>query len=171
MFKSPIFWALVFLGAVFAFALGANFNGGPRGKVIPPFELTDSDGIPVTETDLQNKVTLLYFGFTYCPDFCPTTLRKISDATKLLKKEGKDTNIQMWFISIDPARDTPEVLKDHVQDIDPQIRTMSGTPEQLAVIQKHFGVVAEKTNPALAENDHYLFNYTISTMLVNNEVR
>ena len=169
MFKSPIFWALIFVGAVFAFTLGSNIQSIPKGKAIDTFELTDSDGIPVSNKDLLNKTTLIYFGFTFCPDFCPTTLRKISDSITYLSetKRVSTSDIQVWFVSVDPQRDTPEVLKEYANLINPAIRTMSGTETQLDVIKKAFGVVAEKTYPAGTEDGYYLINHTISTMLIN----
>ena len=169
MLKSPIFWALIFLGAIFAFTIGANLDSTPKGRAIGAFTLTDSHGTAVSNADLMGKTTLIYFGFTFCPDYCPTTLRKISDAiTHLKENKGVDTTeVQVWFVSVDPQRDTPEVLREYAELINPQIRTMSGNDEQLEIIKKHFGIIAEKTYPAGTEDGYYLINHTISTMLLN----
>ena len=169
MFKSPIFWALIFLGAICAFTIGGNIESSPKGREIASFQLTDSHGKTVTNADLQDKVTLIYFGFTFCPDYCPTTLGKMSNAiTHLEENEGVNTeDVQIWFVSVDPQRDTPEVLLEYANLINPEIRTMSGSPAELAAMQKIFGVAAEKNFPAGTADDYYLINHTISTLLLN----
>ncbi|TVR43087.1 MAG: SCO family protein [Planctomycetota bacterium] len=166
MWTSPITWALLFLGAVFAFAIGANWQHDQRGTPVPAFTLVDSQGEVVDQTQLQNATTLLYFGFTFCPDVCPSSLRSIADALNLL---GADSNgVQVWFVSVDPERDTPEVLQEYVELIDPRVRAMSGDAAQLRRVQDIFSIVAERTFPAGGADDYYLINHTASTMLVNH---
>lgn len=167
MWTSPITWALLFLGIVFAFAVGANWQSPQAGTPVPDFTLIDSHGSEVRAAELQDRTTLIYFGFTFCPDICPTSLRSIGDAMDQLTADEVE-QVQVWFVSVDPERDTPAVLNEYVELIDPRIRAMSGDAEQLRHVQDLFAIVAERTTPAAAEDDYYLINHTASTMLVNH---
>ncbi len=92
-----------------------------------PFSLTDQNGRPITEAALKGKPTLIFFGFTHCPDVCPTALFEMSEIFNAL---GPDAGkAQAFFVSVDPERDTPDVLKSYVSSFSPQIVGLSGTPE------------------------------------------
>ncbi|HEY5208878.1 MAG TPA: SCO family protein [Stellaceae bacterium] len=113
-------------------ATGALELGGP-------FALTDAnDGKPVTEQSFRGKLMLIYFGYTFCPDACPTTLNNISDA---MAKLGPAANrIAPLFISVDPARDTQKIMASYVKAFDPRIQGLVGDAAAIAQIAKEFAV-------------------------------
>jgi len=101
-----------------------------------PFELTDSKGRKITEKDFLGRPLLVFFGFTHCPDVCPTTL---FEATTWLKALGSDADrLQVLFVSVDPARDTQELLDTYLQAFDSRIRAATGTKAQIdAMVQAY----------------------------------
>ena len=103
-----------------------------------PFELVDMTGKPVTEKSLLGKPTAIFFGFTYCPEVCPTTLMELTAALKALGHEADKLNIV--FVSVDPARDTPEQMKLYLSNFDPRIQGFTGTPEAIAKTAKAYRV-------------------------------
>ena len=108
------------------------------GGVGGPFTLTNGDGKPVTDRDFRGKFMLVYFGYTFCPDVCPTTL---SDVTGALEKMGAAADrVQPVFISVDPARDTPEVVRQYVSAFTPRLQGLTGTPDQIAAVAKAYHV-------------------------------
>jgi len=108
-----------------------------------PFTLTDHNGKKVTEADFKGKPTLIYFGFTYCPDVCPTSLLLMQTAVEQL---GKDTDkrVNMVLITIDPERDTPAVLKDYVGNFGPTIMGLTGSADEIATAAKAYRVYYRK---------------------------
>jgi protein SCO1 len=103
-----------------------------------PFTLTSPDGTTVTEQTYRGKWLLVYFGFTSCPDSCPTALLEIAAA---LEKLGPDADkLQPLFITVDPLRDTPAVMGNYTQSFDPRIVGLTGTPQQIAAIAQEYGV-------------------------------
>ncbi|MFG1302464.1 SCO family protein [Xanthobacter sp. V3C-3] len=107
-----------------------------------PFRLTDADGKPVTEAALKGKPSLIFFGFTHCPDVCPTALFEMSEIFGAL---GPDADkAQAFFVSVDPERDTPEVLKSYLASFAPQIHGLTGTPEAVDQIKKEYRVYSRK---------------------------
>ncbi|MCB1478113.1 MAG: SCO family protein [Tepidamorphaceae bacterium] len=107
-----------------------------------PFTLTDDDGNRVTEADYAGRAHLVFFGFTHCPEICPTTL---SEATAVLNELGDDAGkLDVLFISIDPERDTPEALHEYVSNFHPQITGLSGTAEEVASVARSFRAYYKK---------------------------
>ena len=107
-----------------------------------PYALTDQDGKPRASSDFHGKYQLVYFGYTFCPDVCPTTLAVMAAA---LDKMGVDQNrIVPVFITIDPERDSPAVLKKYVAAFGPRFVGLTGTPQQIARVEKEFRVYAKK---------------------------
>jgi protein SCO1 len=139
---------LVILGAgVF---LGLAHRDSPRGAagtllasaVGGPFRLVDQNGKMVTDADLRGKWSLVYFGYTHCPDACPTALNDIAVALdELGPKRGA---VRPVFITVDPERDTPEVLKAYVTAFDAPILALTGTPEEIAQAAKSYRVYYAK---------------------------
>ncbi len=119
---------------------GSSFSH-PR-RVGGPFTLADLDGKPVTQDDLKGKPTALFFGFTRCPEVCPTTLTTLSGALDKMGKDGDRLNVV--FVTLDPARDTPETLRDYLTAFDPRIRALTGTPEQTARIADLYHVHVQR---------------------------
>lgn len=107
-----------------------------------PFRLTDQNGRPVGDADLRGKPFLVFFGFTHCPDICPTTLFEISEVLRRLGPAADKT--AALFISVDPERDTPEKLKDYLTSFHPNVRGLTGTPEEIAAVVKTFRAYARK---------------------------
>jgi protein SCO1 len=104
-----------------------------------PFALTDAnDGRTVTERSFRGKLTLIYFGYTYCPDACPTALNNIGDA--MAKLGPAADKIAPLFISVDPARDTPKIMANYVKAFDPRIQGLTGDAAAIAQVTREFGV-------------------------------
>ena len=107
-----------------------------------PFKLTDQNGKPITERDLKGRPSLVFFGFTHCPEVCPTALFDISE---ILSKLGPDANkVNAVFITVDPERDTPAVLKDYLASFNPRLVGVGGDAEQLAAVAKAYRVYYKK---------------------------
>lgn len=103
-----------------------------------PFTLTASDGATVTDRTYRGKWLIVYFGYSFCPDTCPTALGEIADA---LAKLGADAaRVQAIFITVDPARDTPPALGKYLQSFNSRIVGLTGTPQQIAAVAKEYGV-------------------------------
>jgi protein SCO1/2 len=118
-----------------------------------PFTLTSPDGTTVTEQTYRGKWLLVFFGYTSCPDICPTALLEIAAA---LKRLGPDADqIQPLFITVDPRRDTPAVMRNYTQSFDSRIIGLTGTPQQIAAVAQEYGVyyAAHKSGRPDAEND------------------
>ncbi len=117
-------------------------TAGGTASVGGPFRLVDQSGKPVTEADLKGKLTLIFFGFTHCPDICPTSLFEMSE---ILAALGPDApKVQAMFVTVDPERDTPEVMKAYLSSFNPQVRGLSGTPEQIDAIKRAYRVYSRK---------------------------
>lgn len=107
-----------------------------------PYRLTDQDGRPRANTDFPGQYQLIYFGYTFCPDVCPTTLAVMAAA---LDKMGAEQNrIVPVFITIDPARDKPEILKKYLAAFGPRFVGLTGAPEEIARVEKEYRVFAKK---------------------------
>ena len=107
-----------------------------------PFKLVDQNSQPITEQDLIGHPYLVFFGFTHCPDVCPTTLFEVSE---ILRKLGPDAkNVRALFITVDPERDTPAVLKDYMSSFDPRVIGATGDSAAIMSVEKTFRVYAKK---------------------------
>lgn len=135
-------------------------NGQPVGG---DFTLTSVNG-EQSLSDFKGKLVLAYFGYTYCPDICPTNLGNLSVAYRQLTPEEKD-NLQILFISVDPERDTPERLKQYADYFEANIIGMTGDPKTIAEISRRYGVVYAKVDdPNNGTNyavDHSAFTYVV----------
>jgi protein SCO1/2 len=143
--------------------------GGLRGVTAPaaiggPFQLTDQAGQTVTEKNLQGKPTLIFFGFTHCPDVCPTSLFEISE---VLRAMGKDADrVNAYFISVDPERDTASAMKDYLSSFDPHLKGLSGEPDAVAKVISGFRVYAKKV--PLKDGD-YTMDHTALIYLMDRD--
>lgn len=172
---------LLMAGALLSAALVACGGGGdgrptatplPGTLLNPPkevgdFTLTDQDGQPFRLSDLRGKVALLFFGYTNCPDVCPTTLAEFKRVKALL---GEDVErVAFVFVSVDGARDTPERLAAYVRAFDPQFIGLTGDDAALRPIARDFGVFYQRVN---YESDiNYLVDHTASTFVVDQQGR
>lgn len=115
---------------------------GSTVQIGGPFQLVDMNGQPVTEKTLLGKPTAIFFGFTYCPEVCPTTM---AEMTAWLKALGPDADrLNVVFVSVDPERDTPEQLKLYLSNFDRRIQGFTGTPENIARTAKAYRVYYQK---------------------------
>ena len=112
----------------------------PQSKVVSDFQLTDTSGRPFTRRDLAGAPTLVFFGFTHCPDVCPTTLQKLAQVRRRAALAG----LRVLFISIDPQRDTPPALGLYVHAFDPQFQGLTGDPQTIARLAANFGVAVNR---------------------------
>ena len=109
-------------------ALGGLRHVAAPAAIGGPFQLTDQTGQTVTEKNMQGHPTLIFFGFTHCPDVCPTSLFEISE---VLRAMGKDADrVNAYFISVDPERDTAAAMKDYLSSFDPHLKGLTGNPER-----------------------------------------
>ena len=143
--------------------------GGLRGVAPPaaiggPFQLTDQAGQTVTEKNLQGRPTLIFFGFTHCPDVCPTALFEMSE---ILRAMGKDADrVNAYFVSVDPERDTPEVIKTYLQSFDPHLKGLTGNEAQVAKVMSAYRVYAKKV--PLKDGD-YTMDHTALVYLMDRD--
>jgi cytochrome oxidase Cu insertion factor (SCO1/SenC/PrrC family) len=162
---------IAILGVIFVGAIGSGVwivtqsgRGGAEGSnlVGGPFQLTDHDGRNVTQADYADAHKIVYFGYTYCPDVCPTGLTVITEALDLLGP--KASGVKPLFITVDPERDTVEVMADYRQHFHPSFSNLTGTPEQIAAVARAYRVFYQK-----AEDDGegaYLMDHSAVTYLM-----
>ena len=132
-----------------------------------PFQLVNQDGRAVDQTLLNGKWTLVFFGFTYCPEYCPTTLASLAATQARLGDRAKD--LQIVFISIDPERDTPQALKDYLSsDGFPRgVIGLTGTPEQVAAAAKAYRAFYKK----VGEGEGYTMDHSLTIYLMGPDGR
>lgn len=135
-------------------------------KAIGSFALVDHAGRRVTERDFRGRFMLVFFGYTSCPDVCPTDLQTIGTALKALGKAGK--RVQPIFVTLDPERDTAEVLARYVSHFHPRFLGLTGTPEEVALAAQAFGVIHVK---AAAQGGHYTLDHSAFTYLLGPDAR
>ena len=124
------------------------------------FALTDHNGRPRSLQDFAGKVVVLFFGYTQCPDVCPTSMVELVEVKKLLGKQGE--LVQALFVTVDPARDTPEVLKAYMENFDPSFLALYTTPDKLEVLAKDYKVYYKKVDgptPTSYSMDHSAGSY------------
>jgi protein SCO1/2 len=124
-----------------------------------PFTLVDENGKKVSDRDFAGKYRIVYFGYTFCPDVCPTDVANLMHGWQLFGKSDatKADKIKSLFITVDPARDTPEALKSFTANFDPRLIGLTGTPEAIAAVTKAYGVavsVQKPTSPGVYFVDH-----------------
>ena len=127
------------------------------------FTLVDVDNNPITEKSFQGPATALFFGFTHCPDVCPMTLNKLNIISEQLKKD--QNKLKIFFISIDPERDTPEVVKDYLSSFGDQFIGITGEPEKIFTLSKSWGIVKEKI---FTEDGNYTLNHSSPIILLKD---
>jgi|TARA_B100001173_G_scaffold258874_1_gene231655 protein SCO1/2 len=129
-----------------------------------PFSLTDVNNKPITEKSFEGPLTAVFFGFTNCPDICPMTLTNLDQVIeKLNDKENK--KFKVYFVSIDPERDNPEIIKDYLDSFKNKIYGITGEPQKVFLLSKSWGVLSEKI---FNEDGTYLINHSSSILLLNN---
>ena len=135
---------------------GANYATG--------FSLTDHNGQLRTLADFKGKLVVLFFGFTQCPDVCPTTMSELAEAKRLLGADGE--RLQGLFVSIDPERDTPEIMKQYMASFDPSFLALYAAPDQLPELAKSYKMYYKKVagpTPTSYTMDHSAGSYVYDT--------
>lgn len=133
---------------------------GGAARIGGPFELTAQDGRRFTDRDLAGKPYAMFFGYTHCPDVCPTTLLEMTQRLEEMKADAD--KLRVVFVSIDPQRDTAAFLAQYLKAFDPRIIGLSGTPEQTAAIAKGYRVIYEKV---AGRDGDYTMNHTATVYL------
>ncbi len=133
----------------------------------PALQLTAAGGERVGLDDFRGKVVLLYFGYTSCPDVCPTTLAALADAVEQLGSRGDE--VQVVMVTVDPERDTPELLADYVAHFDPGFVGLGGTPSEIAAAAADFGIYYQKGEGTV--DTGYEVDHTSQVMLIDPEGR
>jgi protein SCO1/2 len=124
-----------------------------------PFALVDGDRKPVTDQNFRGKFMLVYFGYTFCPDVCPTTLNEIAEAMDKLGAAA--ARVQPIFITVDPKRDTPDVMKQYTASFSPKLLGLTGTPEQIAKAAKEYRVYYAEHRTGPGPNDYSMDHSSI----------
>lgn len=128
------------------------------------FALTDHHGQARTMADFKGKIVVIFFGYTQCPDVCPTSMTELSEVKKLLGSDGD--KLQGLFVTVDPARDTPELLKAYMANFDPSFLALRAEPDKLEPIAKHFKIYYKKVDgktPSSYTMDHSAGSYVYDT--------
>jgi protein SCO1/2 len=142
----------------------------PEPKPVEPFRLTDQDGVAFGPERLTGKWSLLFFGYTHCPDICPTTLLTLNGFRKRLAEQGEGLDdIQFLFVSVDPQRDSPQHLKDYLAYFGPAYRGATGDRAQIDALVRQFGAVYMFEGDT--QGDTYVVNHSATLYVVDPEGR
>ena len=164
--------ALLFTGLAVAVFLISDKIAKKTTLGIPQFqdnhiELIDQNGIARNEGDFADRPIALFFGFTYCPDVCPTTLTMLAAARDNLDSAGINTKaLQIIFITVDPERDTPEQLKQYLSLFDANVTGLTGSPDKVRSVLQQFGVYAQKNGQG---DGDYLFDHSSAVFLYRDD--
>ncbi|MDP3896962.1 MAG: SCO family protein [Mesorhizobium sp.] len=134
-------------------------GGEPYGA---PFALVDQRGEPITEAAFRAQPSAVFFGFTHCPEICPTTLFELDGWLKQLGPDGD--KIRAFFVSVDPERDTPELMNQYVSNVSTRITGVTGAPDKVAAMAKAFGIYSRKVDTGDGE---YTMDHTASIILLD----
>jgi protein SCO1/2 len=160
---------------VLLLALGACQQGKPDFRATDitgaefgqDFALADHNGKPRALADFRGRVVVMFFGFTHCPDACPTTLAELAAAVKKLGTDGD--KVQVLLVTVDPERDTPQVLSQYVSAFDPRFLALRGTAEETARVAKEFKIIYQKV--AGARPDSYTMDHSAGTYIFDTQGR
>lgn len=142
----------------------------PQPELITPFQLTDTHNLAFSDQSFLGHWTLVFFGFTYCPDVCPTTLAMLDNTVKSLKTQHPEMTVpDIVFVSVDPARDNLTQLDKYVHFFNPEFKAVTGSQKQLETIARQMGVIFDKIymDPKSQNKDNYLMEHSTSLTLIN----
>lgn len=159
---------LVLCGAVILLAIGPiSTQSGPQVAAIGgPFRLINQDGQTVTDQDLRGRPFLAFFGFTHCPEICPTTLFEISEIFRKLGPDGD--RARALLITVDPERDTPKALKEYLSSFDPRLSGLTGDADAIAAVAKSYRAIYRKVP---LEQGGYTVDHTAIVYLMDKQGR
>ena len=127
------------------------------------FSLKDVNNNPINEKSFEGPLTALFFGFTHCPDVCPMTLNKLDIIIDRLAKDNK--KLKVVFISIDPERDTPEVMRDYINSFNNKFIGITGKPEKIFLLSQSWGIISQKI---FSEDGQYTVDHSSPVILLKN---
>lgn len=149
-------------GGDFAACRSGVIAGG-SGDIGGDFTLVDETGQTVTSAEVLDQPALIYFGYTFCPDVCPLDLVRNAEAVEILEEHGE--MVKPIFISIDPARDTPEVVADYTDAMHPRMLGLTGSPEQVKAASQAYRTYYRAHEPEPGDEDYYLVDHSTFTYL------
>jgi protein SCO1/2 len=165
VFSAFLAGLVIFLGVIL-FMTEGHVPGDSASAIGGPFKLIDQNGKTITETDFKGRPLLVFFGYTHCPDICPTTLFEMSEVLHAL---GKDADrVSALFITVDPERDTAPVMKDYLSSFDPHLRGATGDQKAIDAVEKDYRVYAKKVP---TKNGDYSMDHTALVYLMDKEGR
>lgn len=165
LMRSILAGIVVLLAAGFAFLTFDWYRGDRGGQTFgAPFALVDQRNQPITDAAFRGHPSAVFFGFTHCPEVCPTTLFEMDNWLKELGDEGSD--IRAYFVSVDPERDTPAVMDTYVGNVSKRIIGITGEPDRVAAMAKSFGIFSRKV--PLDDGD-YTMDHTASILLLGRD--
>lgn len=175
---AALFVAVAFVGG--AWVLVAGLNGAPatpqsatvfpQPRLLPEFRLVDHRNEPFSREDLEGHTSLLFFGFTHCPDICPATLQQLALARRQLAGEDRPLP-EIILISVDPERDTPGVLERYVEYFGQGVTGVTGSLEDLRALTAALGIHFEKAPPGDGSADEYLVNHSAAVLVIDPQAR
>ena len=157
---------LVLFSAVIFIVTGRTPAPIAMSTVGGPFKLIDQNNKPITEQDFKGQPFLVFFGFTHCPDVCPTTLFEVSEIFRALGPDAK--NLRAMFVTVDPERDTPAVIKDYLSSFDPRIIGVTGDVDAITAAEKSYRVYAKKVP---TDGGGYTMDHTAIVYLMSKDGR
>ncbi len=156
---------VIFLGVILFASQYQGLGSGPSA-IGGPFKLIDDNGKPITDQDMKGRPFLVFFGYRHCPDICPTTLFEMSEVMRAL---GQDADrIGALFITVDPERDTPAMMKDYLSSFDPHLRGLTGDRQAIDAVEKAYRVYAKKVP---TDNGDYSMDHTALVYLMDKQGR
>ena len=160
VFSAFLAGLVIFLGVIlFTTQYGPSAIGGP-------FKLIDQDGKPITDQDFKGRPFLVFFGYRHCPDICPITLFEMSEVLRVMGKDADHVNA--LFITVDPERDTPAMMKDYLSSFDPHLRGATGDQKAIDAVEKAYRVYAKKVPIG---NGDYSMDHTALVYLMDKQGR
>lgn len=142
----------------------ASTIAGGAGAIGGPFELVSETGETVTDAEVIDQPVLIYFGYTFCPDVCPFDTARNAEAVALLEERG--TIVKPVFVTVDPRRDTPEVMAEFTDYMHPRMLGLTGSPEQIKAASKAYRTYFKIHEPADADDEFYLVDHSTQTYLM-----
>jgi protein SCO1 len=165
VFSAFLAGLVIFLGVILFTTQYQGTGGGPSA-IGGPFKLIDQDGKPITDQDFRGRPFLVFFGYTHCPDICPTTLFEMSEVLRVLGKDADQVNA--LFVTVDPERDTAAMMKDYLSSFDPHLRGATGDQKAIDAVEKAYRVYAKKVPTG---NGDYSMDHTALVYLMDKQGR
>jgi protein SCO1 len=165
VFSAFLAGLVIFLGVIL-FMTEGHGPGGTASAVGGPFKLIDQDGKPISDQDFKGRPLLVFFGYTHCPDICPTTLFELSEVLRVLGKDADQINA--LFITVDPERDTAPVMKEYLSSFDPHLRGATGDQKAIDAVEKDYRVYAKKVP---TKDGDYSMDHTALVYLMDKQGR